>query len=235
MRVPARARRASPHLASVGMEERQRRAGPGEDAHVDALRGIGEQRAQRRALLRPCRKSGVKVQPARWTWGFAASISSAMRGSARRRRRAARRGRPRAARATPSPPSRAFRPRQAWVVRAGVSVAREPAAMVGADRSLDAVAELGVESADGRRHVRQNHRYSAVPATPKRRQPSSSCTSTAPRIGIATVSRRLARPIPTSSGRSDWAGPPGSGARDPGRARSRGGTPLRRGGRRAPP
>ena len=37
-----------PHLASVGVEERQRRAGPGEHPHVHALSGLGQKLAEGR-------------------------------------------------------------------------------------------------------------------------------------------------------------------------------------------
>ena len=37
-----------PHLSAVRVEERQRRACPGEDAHVDSLRRLGQELAQRR-------------------------------------------------------------------------------------------------------------------------------------------------------------------------------------------
>ena len=52
MRVPARQLVAHlAHLAAIGMEERQRRPGPREHAHVDAAGCVGEQLAKRRAAV----------------------------------------------------------------------------------------------------------------------------------------------------------------------------------------
>ena len=90
-----------PYLAAVGMEERQRRARPREDPHVDALGRIGEQRAQPGPA---CAHAEVgREEPAgelhvplrrRDLLGDAGK-------RVRRRRRAARRGRLRPARTTP--------------------------------------------------------------------------------------------------------------------------------------
>ena len=126
-----------PHLAAIRVEERQRRARPGENAHVDSLRRLGEQLSQRRPFflepegrvevpagevdVRACRADRVR-DPRQRLGPVQERLDAAAR--ARRARR----------RAGPAAVGRR-------VDRLTAAVAPQPPRVVGADEPLDRLAD----------------------------------------------------------------------------------------------
>ena len=129
-----------PHLAAVGMEERQRRARPGQHAHVDALGGVRKQLAQRRPSVfeperrievppcevdvRACRVDGLR-DPGQRLLAVCEQLYAT--GLARRKGR----------RIRPTP--------RLGIDRADPATTAEATDMVGADRALDELADEGVQ------------------------------------------------------------------------------------------
>jgi hypothetical protein len=132
------------HLAAVGVEERKRRARPRDDAHGDALRRLSEQPGERRAAV--AEPQSRREVPAREMDVGARGLH--VGSDARERRRPVHEQLDRVAGA--SRERRRLGPAQGGrVEHALVTDPREAPPVVGAHRSLDAVADRVVDAVEG--------------------------------------------------------------------------------------